>query len=591
MEQLQPLIKHRFWVLFLIAMLMIPMGWWLGTGSLATESTKRKSEIESFENAIPSGANLPNGKFKAGLAARNKIRKGYHELHSSDLFGDQRSRQTWPISIADSFKNIPYLGEIPAKKCSIYRDAYYRDSLERLYQIVSPVVVKTKNGQPTGDYSGKVLFDKNTIPIVPYKTWDHRLPTSPELWEAQENFWLLTALLEAVARVNKDADRIDTASIRMITNISLHGGTSASEGSEGEGSEGEGSENSPESGMGGGNPNYKPSGEEGPGGSETTTGNATGGVDSIGIDPTKTFGPEQPRANEAKGGEGESGMGPGASSGNPSYIPSGGGGEGGSEGGGLGANGLSKNSPYIDNNPEQPFKTRGFILGVLMKRTDIIRLQYELGRMSFPVEIRKVQYIDRETDLEGLSISSAGGTGGGFTPGEGGGAPMGAGKPYVPYPMGRVAPGPGASSTGPGPGVATPPSVTPGGPGATNPLGGQTTTSSTPYSSALTANGLAYVSIAGLMTIYQPPKPKENTDSTQGGTPSTNQQTPPSSNTNSKTVPMPQPGKVPATTGNKTSSQPLKSNPTTPKKNSPSVNPKSGIPNKKTSPAPPKKTG
>jgi hypothetical protein len=387
----------------------------------------------------------------------------------------------------------------------------------------------------------------------------------------------------------------------MITNISLHGGTPPSDGSEEEGSE-----NSSESGMGGesgmgsGNPNYKPSGEAGPGGSGTTTGKATGRVASIGIDPTKTFGPEQPRETEAKGGEGEKGSG---ESGVPNYTPSSGGEEAGPGSGGLEANGLSKNSPYIDNDPEQPFKTRGFILRVLMKRTDIIRLQYELGRMSFPIEIRMVQYIDRDTDLKGLSISSAAGTGTEFTPGiggsPGGGSGKSSGNPNY-NPSGEAGPGPGASPMGPGsagPGIATPPGITPpGGPGAANPLGGQTVTSSAPYSSSLTANGLAYVSIAGLMTIYQPPKPKEKSDSTEEGTPPTNQQTAPSSNTNSKTVPMPQPGKVPAKTGKnvpskKASSQPVKSNSTTPKKNSPSVSPKSGIPTKKPSPTPPKKTG
>eukprot|EP00913_Durusdinium_trenchii_P035240 g32970.t1 len=507
MENLQPLITHRFWVLFGVAMLLIPIGWWMGVGDLKSRIEAGESAIDSALTNIPTGDNHPNPDWIKGAQAVNGKREIYYDNHAEALYKRQQQLQTWPASIASTFENIPYLGQVPPKKCSEYADAYFIDSIPRMYKIVDPVIVDPDD-ETKQKFTGKVVFPYDLVPKVPFTKWQRFAPSSDELWKAQEDVWLLTALLKAIARVNQGDERIDTAAIRQILQISLHGGTAES--AEGQSDEGSGA-GSMGMGMGG----------------TESIGNAGGGGNALGMGIGMGGGNEQGKSKGFTAIIPE----PEEIFGKPRPLPSAGGSEEGATGNagmdmpggpaatmGLGAGGgessaNDKMSPYVDENPEDPFKTRGFILVVLMKRREIIRLQEQLGLMSFPVEIKLVQHVDRDPDLRGISIFRETGSGAGMPAGGAGGVGgvggedmmMGEGGPAISPPGGG---GLGAGGLGRNAAIKGPGGLPGGAPGNGNNAAAGTGKYPTAVQAALEDHGLCYVTIAGLMTIYQPPKPK-----------------------------------------------------------------------------------
>ena len=90
------LMTHRFWICFGVSVVLIPVGWWMGSSSLGKEITKNKGEIEAAENGIPKGADHPNPEWIEGLKKVVEKRKGYHQVHAAVLWDTQRSVMSWP---------------------------------------------------------------------------------------------------------------------------------------------------------------------------------------------------------------------------------------------------------------------------------------------------------------------------------------------------------------------------------------------------------------------------------------------------------------------------------------------------------------
>ncbi len=52
MDQLKILMEHRFWILSALAVLLPPIGWWVSTGEMATETEKQTKAINTKVKAI-----------------------------------------------------------------------------------------------------------------------------------------------------------------------------------------------------------------------------------------------------------------------------------------------------------------------------------------------------------------------------------------------------------------------------------------------------------------------------------------------------------------------------------------------------------
>ncbi len=112
---------------------------------------------------------------------------------------------------------------------NLFRGDYERE-IERVWRIPEPIDeqtgLKAEKGAPQ-----KVLFPSTVMPRVPRAKWMAAQPTWKEMWNAQEDLWLMSQLLMAITRTNADAGSIADANVRQIRKIQLFGGERAAAGS------------------------------------------------------------------------------------------------------------------------------------------------------------------------------------------------------------------------------------------------------------------------------------------------------------------------------------------------------------------------
>lgn len=536
--------KYQFWYCFAAAVVLIPLGWWMGTSKLAAQTQAQIEVINGADNGIP--VEVKNEKWKEELSKVNKTRAEIYYQHAQSLFEAQQSTLKWPSGVANVMKDAEFFGPGKDEKVrSTYRTVYDADC-ERVWRLVDPVIIVEREAED-GPEKGERIFEVTGDVAYPYSEF-HRVdrdlwrfpPTWEQMWEAQMDNWLMTALLQSIERVNDErgAKNVFDASIRQIELLELRGGSRDAEGqpitaaAAGGGGEEAAMSESGDSGEGAGAglpktiPGLDDQQNDGRGGGGGTRRFGRAGM---------TGGSRRWSRGESegggRGGAGGAGMNVNTIAQQVLGIPAmresaegaGGGGEEAAmseEGGGggampLGAGGKldpQKYSPYVDNDPEMPFKTRGFVLQVVMKRKDVPLLVKELTnaeKTKFPTEILWLSSTDLHTDFTGDEVLSewrsravadrgrdADSLGGLPIPGlmkqgltrpraydneeSRGGFSRGFGRQS--RPMGRDREG-----------------------GRNNGAGGQ----SAGYEAALNDIELSQVLVVGVMTIYQPPKKPE----------------------------------------------------------------------------------
>jgi hypothetical protein len=130
----------------------------------------------------------------------------------------QQDRMVWPAAVADEMAKLGYLDELEkgSRVGFIYKDSY-ADELDRVREIVTPFDPEYQ--------TGLVDIPEIVLPRANTEAWVGFGPNGAQMWEAQEDLWLLAAIMEAVARVNKDATSIIDAPIKSIQEVTLRGGS------------------------------------------------------------------------------------------------------------------------------------------------------------------------------------------------------------------------------------------------------------------------------------------------------------------------------------------------------------------------------
>lgn len=366
MERLQPILKQKFWILLGIGLVMTFVGWWMATGTMAATITTRQSEIKAAEGKVPSGE-IPNNEWSAGLAAVNVQQDLAVKNASRILWERQRAKMTWPETVAEFAWKNGYRGAIDIAGRENYRQDYEND-WRRVWETVRPF--------SRIDGSGIVDF---SMAKLPRSQWGNLAPSADEMWDAQEDLWLLESLLQSITEVNggPNGTRLD-AIIHQIERLTLHGGQPA------------GQRTLPSAG--GGSSTSTTAMPEMPGG--FGSGGSSGGSSqnvSADFDVKEEFG------DDALAGGG------GQASGSTAMatIP-----------GGMGGPSV-KTKRYIDDDQNMPFKTRGFYMTVVMDHRKIPNLISELTaseKSAWPIEILRVQYMRlHEDDIDGRGMPGGGG--------------------------------------------------------------------------------------------------------------------------------------------------------------------------------------
>jgi hypothetical protein len=357
MDQLKVLLVHRFWILSALAILIPPISWWMSTGDMAKQTDVRAKQIDGsikkIQGLSKDLSKAANTEWIKGAEQVNvKLGSLVNQTHKR-LYEHQRPVMTWHPVVRKGLDeaNVKYRGDnaanpqafLSAKKFYIAR---YADQWQQAFQTVEPFSWTTGDGKvwcAGQDANGQAEITKG-----PVDSWQQRQNiSSEEMWDAQEDLWMLQALLKAVARVNEGSISIDDARIKKLTVAILRGGNLADRDDR----------RKPKSGPGAG-------GKAAPVGGQA--GDGTPRPMPI-IDPDDIFGADDsssaPRAaGNVKGGFG--GGGGGAESGGRRYVA------------------VSSGK----------WRSRGFILRVVMDHQEIPKLLTMLSDSPFPVQIWQVEH-------------------------------------------------------------------------------------------------------------------------------------------------------------------------------------------------------
>jgi len=228
MEKLEPLIRHKFWILFGLTLPIALIGYYSASGKMAEATTAQEERLDRTLNEIPNGASEPNETFAEGAEVINEELEERFDVQVQKLWEMQTERMTWP-KIVVPFVPANYRGEIDSKARYTYARVY-PTVIERLWERVQPYVGDPKTNRAlTGveiTWPQKVILDGNKIPHASFNL--SAPPDNKDVWDAQEDIWLLELIFDAIVRTNADAKFVSDAPVRQIDRIELVGGTGQS---------------------------------------------------------------------------------------------------------------------------------------------------------------------------------------------------------------------------------------------------------------------------------------------------------------------------------------------------------------------------
>jgi len=227
MDKLQPFIKYHFWLLFVPAFVMPPLAWWMTTSDLQATITEQTDALDASYGSISDGINKPNDDWIAKAETLIGIRKETNTRTVERLWEWQKSLVKWPSSVSQSMNACPYRGEITdsaiARRVPIdYRRNYSRE-VRRVWLLSEPIGHETDPIPPNAPK--KVWFPLSQMPQVPASKWQNLPPSFIEIWNSQEDLWLLEQLMLAIKRTNANSNTISDSFVREIREVGLFGGT------------------------------------------------------------------------------------------------------------------------------------------------------------------------------------------------------------------------------------------------------------------------------------------------------------------------------------------------------------------------------
>ncbi len=554
---MEQVLKYKFWILSGLVLPLALVGFFLANGAMQAATEERVSQLKGIQ---PPNPNQPNDTFteKARKEADALAQANATQLKRLDKI--QRSWMTWPREIEGGLERKPDTGEIiyRADIKSDYRVRYpaeYEKQVREVWLKLNPVI---PSGLP---YTSRnlVFCEPSVLPMHPFPPG--RVPSSQAIWDAQEDLWILSMLIEAINRTNAVAQfNVSDAAIREIRYLELFGGTGESTVLAGPAAGAPDAEYTPE---------YMGTGEQGgPQGAGLQVAFADG---QAGFDPQEEYGSQ---AGAAAAGSPEA-----------SYM----GAETGLFGGAMEAKPL-RYIGFDESNPG-PYRRRGFYISMLILERKIPDFVTNLANLDPPILAGRWGFANNPYDEDHLLRAAA-------RPGMGG--LQGPGGSYD-YEMSA----PGISR---GPRRPTRPAIG-GNPygGEYNPMGGGPTPLLNPRDPlamitpkmraevealrpALLGKDLVQLDLTGVVTIFTPEVPPETStpEEEEAQLPSTPPATVPPGDAAPATTPEPTPPAATDPSAAPPPAEPSSTNPPAPAPASepPATDPTAAPPNETASPPP-----
>lgn len=263
--------KNYFWVICGLVALLAPASWFMATGALQEEMGKRKSTLQAAEStisSITSTANHPNEIVHAKMDERIEELVNSVYLVWMEQFEKQQPILTWPDLGSDFISKVKELRPIEQKVpypleqeiLSLTQRTTYRDFIQAELPKLADVIgaewkASSTSSSRSGGGSGTMASTMTTMslppaglampgagagggrlsnepqPIVVWNQsnqssilqnrfeWSSRsnnVPSTLEVLYAQEDYWVLRAMMEIVRATNGDISHRYQAAIKTI---------------------------------------------------------------------------------------------------------------------------------------------------------------------------------------------------------------------------------------------------------------------------------------------------------------------------------------------------------------------------------------
>jgi hypothetical protein len=198
---LKQAVKYRFWIAFGISLLLPIIGYFVGSGVINAETTKREGEIKNAKTEIAK-YKLPgivNQQYQPLAASKKEAL--IHDVDATwrTLFATQEPLLKWPVEVQDRFrkwgrKYPEGIDRNQVQSTIIDYTVAYPDFVEKIYQIFKPFNFEDGTGIVVAPPANVMLSPADFKPDTP--------PDLTKIWAEQERLWVVTALLDAVAKIN-----------------------------------------------------------------------------------------------------------------------------------------------------------------------------------------------------------------------------------------------------------------------------------------------------------------------------------------------------------------------------------------------------
>jgi hypothetical protein len=198
---LRQCVKYRFWIAVGISLLLPLIGYFVGAGTINAETTKREGEIKQAKEGVSkytSGV-VVNHQYQPEAAKKKEVLVQDVDETWRKLFASQEPLLKWPVEVQERFRKWgrKYPEDVDRNQVQTTLIDYavaYPSFVENIYKIFKPFNYE--------DGTGIVVAPDAKVLLAQSEFSQDAPPDMTKVWSEQERLWVVTALLDVVAKVN-----------------------------------------------------------------------------------------------------------------------------------------------------------------------------------------------------------------------------------------------------------------------------------------------------------------------------------------------------------------------------------------------------
>ena len=219
---LKQCVKYRFWIAFGVSLLLPMIGYFVGSGAINAKTKAEEGVINAAKTDVSKYASgtIVNGQYQPEAAKKKDVLTQDVDTTWRKLFATQEPLLRWPGVVEENFRKWgrKYPNDVDAGYVQRAINDYtiaYPEFVSQIYTIFKPFNFE--------DGSGIVVAPAEAALITPAQFSIDALPEFGKVRAEQERLWVVTALLDVVAKVNASvgAKDWDGAAIKQLNLVEV----------------------------------------------------------------------------------------------------------------------------------------------------------------------------------------------------------------------------------------------------------------------------------------------------------------------------------------------------------------------------------